>query len=42
MDRKKKIIRLLSQSTEGKYVKEEGIGSILPDGYHILGTTFFI
>ena len=41
MDRKERIIRLLSLSGEGKTVKEEGIGKIHSDGYHILGTTYF-
>ena len=42
MDRKEKIIRLLSQAAEGKNVKEEGIGYLWSDGLHDLGTTFFI
>ncbi len=42
MDRKEKIIRLLSQPAQGKRVKEEGIGYLSSDGYHVLGTTFFI
>ena len=42
MERKEKIIRFLSQAAEEKKVEEEGIGLLSPDGYHYLGTTFFI
>jgi hypothetical protein len=42
MERKERIIRLLSQPAEGEFVFEEGIGSFQPGGYHVLGTTFFI
>ena len=42
MDRKERIIRLLSQPEKEKSAKEEGIGSFTPIGGHDLGTTFFI
>jgi hypothetical protein len=42
MDRKERIIRLLSQAAEGKYVEEEGIGFFTPKDGHWLGTAFFI
>ncbi len=43
MDRKERIIRLVSIAGPGIYVKDEGIGSLMPpEGYHVLGTTFFI
>jgi hypothetical protein len=42
MDRKERIIRLLSQQPQGTNVVEEGIGRLWSDGCHILGTTFFI
>ena len=42
MERKEKIIRLLSQAAQGKSVKEEGIGKYDPDDGLWLSTTFFI
>jgi hypothetical protein len=42
MDRKEKIIRLISRPAEGKYVREEGIGQLTSHGCHQLRTTFFI
>jgi hypothetical protein len=35
MDRKERIIRLLSQAAQGKSVKEEGIGKFDPDNGHL-------
>ncbi len=42
MERKEKIIRLLSQPPQGEYVEEEGIGYLSSSGYLVLGTTYFI
>ena len=42
MERKERIIRLLSLTAEGKQVKEEGIGLFSPALGHELGTTYFI
>ncbi len=42
MERKERIIRLLSQAAQEEWVKEEGIGYLSSDGCHIMSTTYFI
>jgi hypothetical protein len=42
MERKERIIRLLSQPPQGKSVEEEGIGWLSSDGRHYLSTIYFI